>query len=242
MSVFKKFGDYAIANEINNLANEDSRMGAIRMLKTFGKAAIPQLINVLGDPSRNAHAALILSDIGEAAIPTLLDALSDDSKKTFASAALNEMGKKENKTLSIIIPSLIEALADKSPQTRAIAGVTLLNFGELALEPYIPTLINKLGNADAGPFAANVLISIGKPAVGSLVKVASDEGKHELVNAILQEISKKDKTVQIPIETSQKAIPGPTLTPNQSPKFCKYCGASLTPNSVYCSQCGKKVE
>ena len=242
--MFNGFRDRSIAYEINNLADEDSRASAIRMLKTFGKAAIPQLINVLGDPSRNAYAAIILSEMGEPAIPALLNALSDDSKKTFASAALNEMGKKKNNTLTIIIPGLIDTLTNKSPQTRAIAGVTLLNFGAPTLEPFIPNLIKVLGNVDASPFAANVLIGIGKPAVGPLMNVVSDESKQEWVNTILQEISKKDPTVKMPAKTSEKSTTAttPTLNQVQKPKFCKYCGGSLTANSVYCSQCGKKVE
>jgi HEAT repeat protein len=238
------FGERAIAYEINNLADEGARMSAIRTLKAFGKEAIPQLINVLGDPSRNAHAAIILSEMGEPAIPALLNALSDDSKKTFASAALNEMGKKKNNTLTIIIPGLIDTLTNKSPQTRAIAGVTLLNFGAPTLEPFIPNLIKVLGNVDASPFAANVLIGVGKPAVGPLMNVVSDESKHEWVSTILQEISKKDPTIKMPAKTSEKSTtaPTPTLNQVQKPKFCKYCGGSLTANSVYCSQCGKKVE
>ena len=192
ITVFSGFRDRAIAYEINNLADEDSRLSAIRTLKGFGKEAIPQLINVLGDQSRNAYAVIILSELGEPAIPALLNALSDDSKKTFASAALNEMGKKKNNTLTIIIPGLIDTLTKESPQTRAIAGVTLLNFGAFTLEPFIPNLIKMLGNVDASPFAANVLIGIGKPTVGHLMNVVSDEGKQEWVNTILQEISKKN--------------------------------------------------
>ncbi len=138
--MFNGFRDRSIAYEIKNLADEDSRASAIRMLKTIGKAAIPQLINVLGDPSRNAYAAILLSEMGEPAIPALLDALGDDSKKTFAATALNEMGKTKNNTLPIIISGLIDTLSNKSPQTRAIAGVTLLNFGGPSLEPFIPNL------------------------------------------------------------------------------------------------------
>ena len=240
--MFNGFRDRSIAYEIKNLADEDSRMSAIRMLKTLGKEAIPQLIDVLGDPSRNAHAALILSDIGEAAIPALLDALSDDSKKTFASAALNEMGKKKNKTQMIIIPRLIDALADGRKQ--ATASATLQNFGAPTLEPFIPALINNIGNVDASVFAAQVLIGIGKPAVGPLMNVASDESIQELVNIILREIAKRDNTVPIPVTVSQKTTPIPSPTPNQSPKpkFCRSCGASLTLDSAYCSQCGKKIE
>ena len=202
------FGERAIAYEINNLADENARMSAIRTLKAFGKAAIPQLINVLGDPSRNAYAVIILSEMGESAIPALLNGLSDDSKKTFASTALNEMGKKNNNTLKTIIPGLIDTLTNKIPQTRAIAGVTLLNFGAPNLEPFIPNLINALGNVDASPFAANVLIGVGEPAVGSLMKVVSDESKQEMVNAILQEISKKHPTIKIPVKTSEKSKNG----------------------------------
>ena len=242
--MFNGFRDRSIAYEINNLADEDSRASAIRMLKTFGKAAIPQLINVLGDPSRNAYAAIILSEMGEPAIPALLNALSDDSKKTFASAALNEMGKKKNNTLTIVIPGLIDALTNKSPQTRAISGVTLLNFGTPTLEPFIPNLIKVLGNVDASPFASNVLIGIGKPAVGPLMNVVSDESKHEWVNTIIQEISKKNPTIKMPATTSEKSTtaPAPTINQVQKLKFCTYCGSSLTATSVYCSQCGKKVE
>jgi HEAT repeat protein len=236
--------EYSIAHEIKSLADEDARTSAIRMLKTFGKVAIPQLINVLGDPSRNSYAAIILSEIGEPAIPALLNALSDDSKKTFAAVALNEMGKKKNNTLTTIILGLIDTLTNKSPQTRAIAGVTLQNFGASTLEPFIPNLIKMLGNVDASPFAANVLIGIGKPAVESLMNVVSDESKQELVNSILQEISKKNPTIKMPTKTSEKlaTVATPTLNQVQKPKFCKYCGGSLTENSVYCSQCGKKVE
>jgi hypothetical protein len=238
------FGERAIAYEINNLADENARTSAIRTLKAFGKTAIPQLVNVLGDPSRNAHAAMILSEMGEPAIPALLNALSDDSKKTFASAALNEIGKKKNNTLTIIIPGLIDTLTNKSPQARAIAGVTLLNFGAPTLEPFIPNLIKVLENVDASPFAANVLIGIGKPAVGPLTNVVSDGSKQEWVNTILQEISKKNPAIKMPAKTSEKSMtaPTPTLDQGQKPKFCKYCGGSLTANSVYCSQCGKKVE
>ena len=236
------FGERAIAYEINNLADENARMSAIRTLKAFGKVAIPHLINVLGDPSRNAYAVIILSEMGEPAIPAILNALSDDSKKTFASTALNEMGKKNNNTLKTIIPGLIDNLTNKIPQTRAIAGVTLLNFGVPNLEPFIPNLINALGNVDASPFAANVLIGVGEPAVGPLMNFVSDENKKEMVNAILQEISKKHPTIKIPVKTSEKSTTTPTLTLDQKPKFCKYCGASLAVNSAYCSQCGKKVE
>jgi HEAT repeat protein len=236
------FGERAIAYEINNLADESTRMSAIRTLKAFGKAAIPQLINVLGDPIRNTYAVIILSEMGEPAIPALLNALSDDSKKTFASTALNEMGKKKNNTLKIIIPGLIDTLANKIPQTRAIAGVTLLNLGAPTLESYIPNLINVLGNVDASPFAANVLIGIGEPAVKPLMDVVSDESKQEMVKAILQELSKKHSTIKIPIKANEKSTIAPTPTLNQKPKFCKYCGTSLAANSVYCSQCGKKVE
>jgi HEAT repeat protein len=236
------FGERAIAYEINNLADEDARMSAIRTLKAFGKAAIPQLINVLGDPNRNAYAVIILSEIGEPAIPALLNALSDDSKKTFASSALTEMAKKKNNTMKTIILGLIDTLTNKIPQTRAIAGVTLLNFGAPTLEPYIPNLINILGNVEASPFAANVLIGIGEPAVRPLMNVVSDESKQEMVNAILQELSKKHPTIKLPVKTSENPIATPSPIINQKPKFCKYCGASLAANSVYCSQCGKKVE
>jgi HEAT repeat protein len=243
-TMFNGFRDRSIAYEINNLADEDSRLSAIRTLKAFGKAAIPQLVDVLGDPSRNAHAALILSEVGEPAIPALLDALGDESKKTFASAALNEMGKTKNNTLKIIISGLIDTLSNKSPQTRAIAGVTLLNFGAPTLEPFIPNLIIVLGNVDASPFAANVLIGIGKPVVGPLMNVVSDESKQEWVNTILQEIAKKDNTVHIPAALIQPTKPVPNNGSSQSPKpkFCKHCGASLASNSVYCSQCGGKVD
>jgi HEAT repeat protein len=236
--------DYSISHEINNLADEDARTSAIRMLKTFGKVAIPQLINVLGDPTRNSYAAIILSEIGEPAIPALLNALSDDSKKNFAAAALNEMGKKKNNTLSIIILGLIETLTNKNPQTRAIAGVTLLNFGAQTLEPFIPNLIKVLGNVDGSPFAANVLVGIGKPAVEPLMNFISDESKQEWVNSILQEISKKNPSIRIPANTIEKSVTTspPVLDRVQKPKFCKFCGDSLTENSVYCSQCGKKIE
>jgi HEAT repeat protein len=236
--------DRAIATEIKNLADEEGRMSAIRTLKAFGKPAIPFLIDVLGDPSRRAHAAIILSEIGEPAIPALIDALSDDSKKSHASVALNEMGKKKSKTQVIIIPRLIDALADKNARTRAIAGVTLQNFGAPVLEPFITSLIKSLGNVDASAFAAMVLIDIGKPAVGPLMNAVSDESKQEVASTILQEIAKKDNTVHIPVPISQKTTPIPSPTPNQSPKpkFCKYCGTSLTLDSAYCSQCGKNVE
>jgi len=242
--VFNGFAERSIAYEINNLADEDSRLSAIRTLKAFGKTAIPQLVNVLGDPSRNAYAAIILSEIGEPAITALLNALSDDSKKTFASVALNEMGKKKNNTLKILILGLIDTLTNKNPQTRAIAGVTLLNFGAPTLEPFIPNLIKVLGNVDASPFVANVLIGIGNPTIGPLMNVVSDESKQVWVNAILQEISKKNPTINMPAKTSEKSTTAPTTTLNQvqKPKFCKYCGGTLTANSVYCSQCGKKVE
>jgi HEAT repeat protein len=238
------FGERAIAYEINNLADEEARMSAIRTLKAFGKVAIPQLINVLGDASRNSYAAILLSEMGEPAIPALLDALSDDSKKTFASAALNEMGKKKNNTQAIIIPGLIDTLTNKNPQTRAIAGVTLLHFGAPALEPFIPNLIKMLENVDACPFAGNVLIGIGKPAVEPLMNVVSDDSMQELVNSILQEISKKNPTIKMPAKTIGKSTTASTTTFKQvqKPKFCKYCGCSLTENSVYCSQCGKKLE
>jgi hypothetical protein len=242
--MFNGFRDRSIAYEINNLADEDSRASAIRMLKTFGKAAIPQLINVLGDPSRNAYAAILLSEMGEAAIPELLDALCDDSKKTFASVALNEMGKTKNNTLPTIISGLIDTLSNESPQARAIAGVTLLNFGGTSLEPFIPNLVKMLGNLNASPFAANVLIGIGKPAVGPLMNVVPNESEQEWVNTILLEISKKDPTVKMPAKTNGKSTTTPTSTLNQvqKPKFCKYCGGSLTTNSVFCSQCGKRIE
>lgn len=240
----ERMRNYSIAAEIKNLADEERRASAIRTLKAFGEPAVPFLIDVLGDPSRRAHATIVLSEIGEPAIPALLDALSDDSKKSFASVALNEMGQKKNKTQTIIIPRLIDALADKNPRTRAMAGATLLNFGAPALEQFIPALINSLGNMDASAFAAQVLIGVGKPAVGPLMNVASDESKQELVSNILQEIAKKDNTVIIPVTASQKTAPapGPTLHQSPKPKFCKYCGASVTPDSVYCSQCGRKVE
>jgi hypothetical protein len=182
--------------------------------------------------------------MGEPAIPALLDALGDDSKKTFASAALNEMGKTKNNTLTIIISGLVDTLSNKSPQTRAIAGVTLTNFGVPTLEPFIPNLVKVLGNVDASPFAANVLIGIGKPAVGPLMNVVSNEGEQEWVNTILLEISKKDPTVKMPVKTSEKSTTAPTATLNQVQKsrFCKYFGGSLTANSVFCSQCGKRVE
>jgi len=240
----ERMRNYSIATEIKNLADEESRTSAIRMLKGFGEPAIPFLIDVLGDPSRRASATVVLSEIGEPAIPALVGALSDDSKKSFASVALNEMGQKKNKTQAIIIPRLIDALADKNPRTRAMAGVTLQNFGAPALEPFIPALINSLGNIDASAFAAQVLIGVGKPAVGPLMNVASDESKRELVSNILQEIAKKDKTVNIPVTASQKTTPAPspTLQESPKPKFCKYCGAPTTPDSAYCSQCGKKIE
>ena len=240
----ERMRNYSISTEIKNLADEDGRMSAIRTLKTFGEPAIPFLIDVLGDSSRNASAAIVLSDIGEPAISALLDALSDDSKKQYASAALNQMGKKKDKTQTIIIPRLIDALADKRKQ--GMAGVTLQNFGATALEPFIPSLINSLGNMDVddSAFAAKVLIGIGKPAVGPLMNAVSDESKKEWVSAILQEIAQKDNTVHIPVTITQKTTPAPSPTPNQSPKpkFCRSCGASLTLDSAYCPQCGKKVE
>jgi hypothetical protein len=187
---------------------------------------------------------IILSEMGEPAIPALLNALNDDSKKTYASTALNEMGKKKTNTLKIIILGLIDTLTNKIPQTRAIAGVTLMNFGAPTLEPFIPNLIDVLGNVDAGPFAANVLIGIGKPVVEPLMNVVSDESKQEMVNAILQEISKKNPTIKIPVNHIEKSVNAPTSTliQVQKPKFCKFCGGSLAANSFYCSQCGKKVE
>lgn len=148
------------------------------------------------------------------------------------------------KIQTIIIPRLIDALADKRKQ--GIAGVTLQNFGVPALEPFIPSLINSLGNMDVddSAFAAKVLIGIGKPAVEPLTNAVSDESKQEWVSTILQEIAKKDNTVHIPVTISQKTMPISSPASNQSlkPKFCKYCGASLTLDSAYCSQCGKKVE
>jgi HEAT repeat protein len=237
----ERMRNYSISAEIKNLADEDGRRGAIRTLKAFGEPAIPFLIDVLGDQSRSGYAVIILSEIGEPAIPALLDVLSDNSKSGYASAALNEMGKKKNKTQMIIIPRLIDALADKGKQ--AIASVTLQNFGAPTLEPFIPALINNIGNVDASLSAAKVLIGIGKPAVGPLMNAASDESIQELVNIILREIAKKDNTVPIPITVSQKQ-PIPSSTPNQSPKpkFCRSCGASLTLDSAYCPQCGKKIE
>jgi HEAT repeat protein len=248
----ERMRDNSIANEIKNLADEEARNSAMWTLRGYGIYAVPALIDVLADPSRRAYATVVLSEIGEPAIPALIGALGDDSKKSYASVALEEMGKKKSKTQRIIIPRLIDALADKNPHTRAMAGATLQNFGAPALEQFIPSLINSLGNADAGAFAANVLISIGKPAVGPLQNAFSDEGKQEWASAILREIAKKDNTVHVPVATSQKTTPVPAPTPNQSPKtdFCKYCGASLThvielksiPNSAYCSQCGRMVE
>jgi hypothetical protein len=237
-------GEHAIAYEIKNLADEDSRKSAIRTLKAFGKTAIPQLVDVLGDQSRNAYAAILLSEIGEPAIPALLNALSDETKKSFAAIALNEMGKEKNGTLKIIIPSLIDTLYNKNPRTRAIAGVTLLNFGVSNLEPFIPNLINALGNVDASPFAANVLIGIGKPVVGPLSSFESDENKQIWVNNIIQEISKKDPTLKMPTNTNEKptAILSQTFNQVKKQKFCRYCGSALTENSLYCSNCGKKVE
>jgi hypothetical protein len=101
-----------------------------------------------------------------------------------------------------------------------------------------------LGNLEASPFAANVLIGIGKPAVGPLMNVVSNESEQEWVNTILLEVSKKDPTVKMPTKTNGKSTTTPTSTLNQvqKPKFCKYCGGSLTTNSVFCSQCGKRIE
>ena len=89
-----------------------------------------------------------------------------------------------------------------------------------------------------------MLVGIGKPAVAPLVNAVSDESKKELVTNILQGIAKKDSTIRIPDAVSKKTTPVPSPTPDHSlgPKFCKYCGASLTPDSVYCPQCGRKVE
>jgi len=238
----ERMRNYSISTEIKNLADEEGRMSAIRTLKAFGEPAIPFLIDVLGDPSRSAYAAIVLSEIGEKAIPALLDVLGDNSKSGYTSAALNEMGKKKNKTQMIIIPRLIDALADGRKQ--AMASATLQDFGAATLEPFIPALINNIGNVDASLSAAQVLIGIGKPAVEPLMNAASDESIQELVNIILREIAKRDNTVQIPFTVSQKQTPIPSPTPNQSPKpkFCRSCGASLTLDSAYCPQCGKKVE
>ena len=238
------FVERQIATLIANLADEKERADAMHTLKGYGPRVIPFLIDVLGDPSRMAYATIVLSEIGEPAITALLDVLGDDSKKYNASAALLEMGKKKTKTQKTIIPRLIDALADTNIRKRAMAGVTLLNFGAPTLEQHIPSLIDSLGSANAGAFAGNVLVGIGKPAVVPLMNAVSDESKKELVTNILQEIAKKDSTVRIPVAVSQKTKPVPSPTPNQSlrPKFCKYCGASLTPDSVYCPQCGRKIE
>jgi hypothetical protein len=154
------------------------------------------------------------------------------------------MGKKKTKTQKTIIPSLIDALGDTNIRKQAMAGVTLLNFGAPALEPYIPSLIDRLRNTNAGAFAGNVPVGIGKPAVVPLMNVVSDESKKGLVTSILQEIAKKDSTVRIPVAASQKTTPVPSPAPNQPlrPEFCKYCGVSLTLDSVYCPQCGRKIE
>ena len=234
--------DYSISSEIKNLADEDGRKSAIRTLKAFGGAAVPLLIEALGDPSRNTYAALVLSDIGEPAIPALLDALGDDSKSAFASVALTEIGKKKDKGKATIIPSLIDALADERKQ--AIATAALKNFGTPALEPYIPALISNIGNVTASESAARLLIGIGKPAVGPLLNASSDARIQDLVSIILREIAKADSTVHMPAPASQRKTPAPSQTITQSPRprFCKYCGTSLTSDSVYCPQCGRKVE
>ena len=236
------FGERAIAYEIKNLADEDSRDSAIRTLKAFGKAAIPQLVDVLGDPSRNAYAAVILSDLGEPAISSLLSALGDDSKKSFASAALKEMAKKKSNTQPTIILDLIGALYDKRPQTRAIAAVTLQSFGSNTMEPYIPKLIDALANPDAAPFAGNILIGIGKPVVEPLRKV-TDENRREIINTIIGKIAETDNTIphQTPSNKNTTPIPTAPESPAPIPKFCSTCGAQLTSTSIYCSQCGKKV-
>jgi hypothetical protein len=230
-----------ITNQINDMGDKTKRIQAVRNLKQIGKPTIPYLIEVLGDPDREAFAALLLSEIGEPAIPALLDVLSDDSRSTYASVALNEMSKDKPKTQTIIIPGLIDALVDERKQVIAI--LTLQNFGISALEPFIPILINYLGNKSAGASAAKSLIDIGKPAVGLLMNITSDNSKQGLPTYILQEIAKKENTVQIPI-TTKKASPVQNIDFGQpsKPNFCKYCGASLTQINTYCSQCGRIVE
>lgn len=239
----ERMRDNAIANEIKNLANEEARLSAMHALKGYSKYAVPALIDVLIDPSRGAYAAVVLSDIGEPAIPALIDALGDDSRKSLASAALSEMCKKKSKTQTIIIPRLIDALADKEPGTRAMACAILKDLGAPALEPYIPSLTSSLGNADANEYAALVLTSIGKPVPKSSMNAVSHESKQEIASNTLNDIVKKDSSMHIPVTASQNTtpIPSPTINASPKPKFCKYCGASLAPDSAYCSECGKKV-
>ena len=240
----ERMRDNSIANEIKNLADEEARNSAIWTLRGYSKYAVPALIDVLADPSRRAYAAVVLSEIGEPAIPALIGALGDDSKKSYASVALEDMGKKKSKTQTIIIPRLIGALADENPHTRAMAGATLQNFGATALEPFIAFLTRSLENANAKEFAALVLAGIGKPVPQPPTSPVSGENKQEIASNTLHEISKKDDTVHTPAAISQETTSIPRPTPNASPKpkFCKYCGASLSSNSSYCSQCGKKVE
>lgn len=236
--------DNSISNEIQNLADEKARNSAMWTLKGYSKYAVPALIDVLADPSRRAYATEVLSEIGEPAIPALIDALGDGSKKSYASVALEEMGKKKRKTQTIIIPRLIDVLADKNPHIRAIAGATLQNFGATALEPFVPSLTRSLENANAKEFAALVLAGIGKPVPQPLTNPVSGENKPEIASNTLHEISKKDDTVHTNVAISQETTSIPSLTPNpsQKPKFCKYCGSSLSSDSAYCSQCGKKAE
>ena len=240
----ERMRDNSIANEIKNLADEEARNSAMWTLRGYGKYAVPALIDVLADPSRRAYAAVVLSEIGEPAIPALIGALGDDSKKSYASVALEDMGKKKSKTQTIIIPRLIGALADENPHTRAMAGATLQNFGATALEPFIPSLTSSLENANAKEFAALVFASIGKPVSQPPISPASEENQQEIASNTLHEIAKEDGTVQLPAAISQETTSVPSPTPNRSPnpKFCKYCGSSLSSDSVYCSQCGKRVE
>lgn len=237
-----RFVERQIATNITSLADDDERTSAIHTLKGFGKRAIPSLIAVLGDPSRGVYAAIVLSEMGEPAIPALLDALNDDSKMVYASRALLEMGKKKEKTRPIIIPRLIDALADKNESVRVIAGVTLGEFGAPALEPFVPALEKSLGNVNARVYAAKVLEGIGKPAVVSVPNPVPVESRQRPESPHLQETVREDKTGPDPTPTQQRTMPVPDANQSPKPKFCRHCGAPLATDSVYCSQCGKKVE
>jgi hypothetical protein len=52
---------------------------------------------------------------------------------------------------------------------------------------------------------------------------------------ILKEVTAK---VQETVDSSKENSARSSL----KPKFCTYCGASITPTHIYCPQCGRKIE
>lgn len=159
----------AVPTLINALLNDADtvvRSSAAGALAKMGPSAVPALLEVIASDSpetAKGHAAWALAFIGSAAAEKLYEAMNCESAdvRCAAAGAIANIAQEQRDEHSTGI--IISALSDAAPAVRAEAAAAL---GQLAHQPAVPQLIERIGDsaAEVRKAAALALAKIGDPA------------------------------------------------------------------------------